>query len=473
MSKTSGHQSQLHILDSASNVQEAFRALNAPNVSNSDFSRLYKGKLAEILKLVAHSVVGRNEANIARDTIQRNRNLSDHAKPLPDHNADPLYTDSKRAETRLKRARALIEHEQKIGNEQLQNMRKLEHDEHQLQKSFEDKRVTSLLLSILERKEKIRKERFSEIAKLLEELRRNAKATSESPVGASNQSEPLNCTIKPIRTDLTADVLSALQAHCIRVDRLAAQASGQHLPLRVEEAEQRLLQAVSRSKGISANDAEVSSTFQELRAIGRKQALRRVQYRSPIPEARGVENVGDITHRISEKEEELQRLADHSAALTLACVKALQVVSHFAKETTPSLRDSLQNESNNAQGHIDTLRLSVVNRPRLRVGRTPGESLSGGQTLPATISDLERTVKKAQATEAFMRDVEGLLSPDPSTTEGQASLIDTFNTQEAEVADWIARLLERKAKKAAVGQKLIADIERLVAETASIAGGHV
>ena len=50
---------------------------------------------------------------------------------------------------------------------------------------------------------------------------------------------------------------------------------------------------------------------------------------------------------------------------------------------------------------------------------------------------------------------------------------ESFDTEEAKVVDRITRLLERKAKKAAVGQDLVEDIERLVAETASIAGGHV
>ena len=47
------------------------RAVNAPDISESDFLRLYKGKLADIIDVVAQSVVGRREANIARATIQR------------------------------------------------------------------------------------------------------------------------------------------------------------------------------------------------------------------------------------------------------------------------------------------------------------------------------------------------------------------------------------------------------------------
>ncbi len=84
---------------------------------------------------------------------------------------------------------------------------------------------------------------------------------------------------------------------------------------------------------------------QELLASARNQALHRVRYRSPIPADREIEDIGEVAQRIvsfngrspimllterrhvqSDKEEELQRLADQSAALTLACAQALQVV---------------------------------------------------------------------------------------------------------------------------------------------------
>ena len=90
----------------------------------------------------------------------------------------------------------------------------------------------------------------------------------------------LKCTTKPIRTDFTKDVLSvslramlsavpqkglhvmqALQAHSLRVSRLAAQASAQPSPPLIDEAEHRLLQAVARAKGTSVDEAEVSSTL--------------------------------------------------------------------------------------------------------------------------------------------------------------------------------------------------------------------
>ena len=48
---------------------------------------------------------------------------------------------------------------------------RIEHEELELRKMLEDRQRTALLLSILERKEKIRNDRFIEISNLLEELR--------------------------------------------------------------------------------------------------------------------------------------------------------------------------------------------------------------------------------------------------------------------------------------------------------------
>ncbi|TFK79706.1 hypothetical protein K466DRAFT_605937 [Polyporus arcularius HHB13444] len=372
----------------------ALRTVNAPVISESDFARLYKGELAEIIDLLAHSVVGRSATNSARGMIQLKRDSSTHTTPLSHQDTDPLYSAAIRADSQLKNARILVENEKKTRTDYSHKVRDLEHEQYKLRASLQDKRVTSLLLAILERKEKIRQERFAEVAKLLESLRQKSKTTNKVAI----KSEPLSlkATLRPVRTDYTKDVLSALQAHSLRVGRLSAQANlnGQSSSSRVEEAEQRLLQAVTRPKGSDVNDADVSSTYQQLLASARNQALHRVRYRSPIPADREIEDIGEVAQRISDKEEELQRLADQSAALTLACAQALQVVSHFTKEATPALRVTLQDEADAAQRHVDTLRLSVVNRPRSSPGRPPGESLGGGQTLSATISTLERTVMR-------------------------------------------------------------------------------
>ena len=48
----------------------ALRKIYANELSDEDFARLYKGKLAEIIAFVAQSLRGRTEAASARNVIQ-------------------------------------------------------------------------------------------------------------------------------------------------------------------------------------------------------------------------------------------------------------------------------------------------------------------------------------------------------------------------------------------------------------------
>ena len=50
----------------------------------------------------------------------------------------------------------------------------------------------------------------------------------------------------------------------------------------------------------------------------------------------------------------------------------------FANETVPSLRDGLRDESNSAQGYVDMLRITVVNRGRASQAPVDVHSLSRG-----------------------------------------------------------------------------------------------
>lgn len=124
------------------------------------------------------------------------------------------------------------------------------------------------------------------------------------------------------------------------------------------------------------------------------------------------------------KEQELQTLVDHSAALTLACAQSLQSVSgsilfdlspfddcmrqitHFANDTASALRDGLQTESDSAQGHADALRLSIVNRERKSEDSHGDPSLSNERVGIAThritsqelmVPDLRRGIEAHRA----------------------------------------------------------------------------
>ena len=56
---------------SAKNVRAMLLEIGAPEISEGDFARLYKGRMVEVLGLVALNVVGRNRVASARTAIQQ------------------------------------------------------------------------------------------------------------------------------------------------------------------------------------------------------------------------------------------------------------------------------------------------------------------------------------------------------------------------------------------------------------------
>ena len=57
-------------MSSAHEVAEALRAIYPHDLTDEDFSRIHKGKLAEVLNFVAQSVRGRTGTAAARNIIQ-------------------------------------------------------------------------------------------------------------------------------------------------------------------------------------------------------------------------------------------------------------------------------------------------------------------------------------------------------------------------------------------------------------------
>ena len=56
---------------SMNDVRASLQENGAPEISEEDFARLYKGRMVEVLDLVARNVVGRNHVASARTAIQQ------------------------------------------------------------------------------------------------------------------------------------------------------------------------------------------------------------------------------------------------------------------------------------------------------------------------------------------------------------------------------------------------------------------
>ena len=93
----------------------------------------------------------------------------------------------------------------------------------------------------------------------------------------------------------------------------------------------------------------------------------------------------------------MQQAGDRSAALILACARAVKVVctfslsialsshgsqaSEFSQGAAPQLKSELQTEATQSRGYVDALRLSVISRdgPSDKKPESQGMSLSHGR----------------------------------------------------------------------------------------------
>ncbi|KAI0633128.1 hypothetical protein C8Q77DRAFT_1264059 [Trametes polyzona] len=458
-----------------SNLQK----LGAPLDSPDDIRRLYKGRLAEVLDFLASNVVGRRDALSSRTGIQAYRESSRPSSHGVDADVDPLHARVKRAEARVKLAQREVDNSEETLRKQTDSLDQSEREVERLQHTLADRHSTALLLSVLERKEAIRNERFKEILNLLSALK--DKARTQAAVRYHSQVRPPQAAISPAtkpirvpRTENTRDTLAALQSHAVRIAHLTLLAKDNTLPARTKEAEARLLNAVARSMGLNSDDAKVVAAYERYRAAGEARGRVNIEYRSPLPAANPGDDIEDLTERIMCKERELQDLADRAAALTLACARALQADAVFSRETAPQLQEELQREATTAQGHVDTLRLSIVHRQRpeaeLTLREASARDLHKGRSFEQTLLDIERDYADARATETFLEEADKLLSPDTAAVETHAAMAASYAGEEAVLSARLQKLFSRKGAKADAGQALVQDIERLVAEVGIIAG---
>ncbi|KAI0772395.1 hypothetical protein BD413DRAFT_41896 [Trametes elegans] len=453
-------------------IHDSLVAIGAPPISHEELERLYQGRMAEVLDFVAANVVGRKKAAAARHSIQSQRVEQIRA----DQHVDPLYARVQRAEARLRNARVALEASEQAHRAQLQNVARHEREEAALQAGLDNQQKTVLILSILERKEEVRRQRFQEISRLLHELRDKAhEAYKAFEQGQVLPDAEIDTTGKPVRTEHTRDTLAALQAHGLTLSRLSALAKEAGLAARTQEAESRIRDAVARIAAAGPDDLEVDALYDRYLAGAKSRARASVQYRSPLPTSDQQIEISEVVKRIAEKEEQMQQAGDRSAALILACARAVKVTSEFSQGAAPQLNSELQTEATQSRGYVDALRLSVISRdgPSDKKPESQGMSLSHGRSFERTLTDIEHAFSDARDTEAFLEAAGLLLTPDHEAVQHHAAIADMYAKEEDGLSGRLCKLLERKGKKADAGHVLIQDIERLIAEVGIITGTHL
>ncbi|OBZ74286.1 hypothetical protein A0H81_05623 [Grifola frondosa] len=423
---------------------ELLRLVGAPEMSSEDFSRLYKGPLADALLFVAEHLVGRKKTAATRLAIHQMRDNGDLNPRAQDRGSDVGYTSAKRAAARLISARNDLDNAQSSLRGQQQLLRDLQRGADQLQAEYEEKRLTSVLLSVLETKENIRRTKSTEIARLTESLKKECIASS-----------------------------AALHAHHICLSRLATHSRAPDIQSQLTANESRLRTAIARSMGKSNDDQQVVSTYEQCLQSARARATENLRYQSPLTAASigSLDEQTDLNHmlrQVAEQEIDLQHLSDRTVALGLSCAHSLQAVTTFTQTTATALRHMLQEQAAAAQGHVDVLRLSIIHRVRANSGQMPQGSSESESARYQTLKDVEDAVEH---TNKIIRFLQGITLNDPSlpSTSDAAKLAD-FSEEQAEVGIRLKKLLTRKLEKARAGDVLVADVERLIAEVGTVAG---
>ncbi|KAI0819440.1 hypothetical protein BC628DRAFT_1332859 [Trametes gibbosa] len=450
-------------------VYAALREVDAPLPTREDMDRLYQGRMVQILQFVASNVVGRKSVASARRAIHASCGQSRIASAPSVQKADSLHLRVQRAEARVNNTRMAVENLEAELQKPSRSLTRLEGEVDRLQSGLQDKRITTLLLSVLQQKEEIRKQRFEEISQFIHELRSVFK-----PCMAQLEPDLLECgsTIPGTcqRTEYTRDALASLQSHSIRLTRLSGLAEAEILATRANKLEASLFEVVARSMHSYTGDPEVVYARERICAGARIRAASSIQYHSPIPEATHMEEFEDVYQRIAEKELNLQNLADRAAALTLACARLLRKDHAFVQDTAPQLNEALEGEAAAAQGHVDAQRLSIINRPRAAdaTGSLKRDSITHGRSFCQTLSVIEHRFTETRDTEAFLNQANSLIGPDSTAVQRNAAIAETYAHEEKTVSRCVENLLERKTAKADAGRALVQDIERLIAEVGII-----
>ncbi|KAI0944741.1 hypothetical protein AcW1_002379 [Taiwanofungus camphoratus] len=456
----------------------SLQLLGAPELSREEFGRLCKGPLADILFFVAEHVKGRKETAAARVAIFRMHESGNTTRVGGGTEGQSSYMKLKASNARLTGAKGDLKVVQEDLAKRHRSLIDLQREADNLQAAMGEKRLTSSLLEVLEKKESIRSARFTEIGRLLERLDKCVPGT----IKTNEDGESVLLTKLPpprrriIRVENTRDVLAALQAYHVRLSRTSTRDSAAQEKI----CENRLRRAIAKATDLPEDDERVGTAYEKCRLTARHRASRSIRYCSPLqscsPNPTCEEIDLDVMQRQSfDKEQALQHVSDASIALGLACAQSLHNLATFVNQTAPALRESLRGEAAAAQGYVDVLRLSVVNRATASTKKADDDStvhdLAEGKAWSQVLEDVQTSIEQACERETFLN---GAKLGDHANACGSGDLggpdelIAAHARRQDNVGERLRSLLSRKLEKARAGDVLVDDVERLAAEVGII-----
>ncbi|KAK0199821.1 hypothetical protein DFS33DRAFT_195861 [Desarmillaria ectypa] len=439
-----------------------------PTVTLEQFIRLYRGPLADILVFLSKSVLGRTDVMKARGDIHRMKAVGkDAAKPYK----IKAFSSEDRSRFRLTGAKKSYALCQKELDELLMASEETQHKISDLRKRLNDSRNAAFLLTILEKKELMRRKRIEEITILLRRLKEALDQRQSSQLSASVPPEIDRKQTLRRRQTHSRDALTNTEAYYVALSRVAL--SGR---LRKNQDYIPRLKTVMQ-KHLSSRDAQIEATIANIVRWAQNSAHEKVKYHSTL---RNTDMVSDADLDRTESyvrnyETVLQELCDHSASLIFAIDPHMQYMSAFQFSAIQVLGESLGDKAY-PRGYLDDQR-------RLLLEQVPGDSVTRKDESFA--QNAKQTLKASQAVnvQKLLQDLEHLmLSIDkrrhisalaprlPLSMKNHEEPLLQHRTDSQKNEDGTTKLLKRKLDKADMGAGLVKDIEVLLDEAKFIVG---
>ncbi|KAK0475896.1 hypothetical protein IW261DRAFT_463753 [Armillaria novae-zelandiae] len=440
-------------------------SLGLSQLPDEQFTRLYRGPLADILVFLSKSVLGKTDVVKARGHIH---GIKTDGKTKP-HRIN-AFSSEDRSRFRLagiKKSYALY---QKELDELLAAAEETQHKITGLRNQLRSSRNAAFLLAILEKKESTRRDRIEEITTL---LRREKEALDQRQSSQFSVSLPPEIDGKQMlkrRKTHSRDALMNTEAHCVALSRVAL--SGK--PQLNQDYISRL--KIMMQKHLSSRDAQVEATIANIVRWARKCAREKVKYRSTLRNTDAVSNTGldQAESHVRNCEAVLQRLCQHSASLLFAINSHIQFMSAFQLSAIPDLRKALDNKVY-PRGYLDDQRRLLAQKEWSHPAtddeafvKNSKQTLKASQAvnMPKLLQDLEHLILSIDKRRWIT-----VLAPSlPLSIESYEEPLLRHRADCQKIEDDTTKLLKRKLAKANMGTGLVKDIEVLLDEAKFIIG---
>ncbi|KAG7440464.1 uncharacterized protein BT62DRAFT_584596 [Guyanagaster necrorhizus] len=341
-----------------------------------------------------------------------------------------------------------------------------------MRSQLHNNRNAAFFLTVLEKKESMRRKRIAEITALLRRLKEVLEQRQFSQLSVPPVPPEVHVNQTPTRRMThSRDAITNIEAYYVALSRVALSVGFR----KNEDYLPRLKIVMQRH--LSSRDAQIDATIANVVQWARKCSHEKAKYRTIL---QNIDVVSDVDldrmeSYVQNCEGMLQGLCQHSSSLLFAVNPHIKYMDAFQNSAIHVLRESLGDKAY-PKGYLDDQRRSLVEQVPSDSVTDRDKSLaqnakqilkaSQAVNVPKLLQDLESlilSIDKRKRISALIRSL-------PESTESHEEQLSQHRTDSQKIEDGAAKFLQRKLDKASMGAGLVKDIEALLDEAKFIIG---